>query len=399
MTKRFDTLVIGAGPAGLAVARELGARGVPFGIVERERTVAPAWHRHYQRLHLHTAKRYSILPGMAFPKDVPTYPSRTQVIDYFSAYAAHFGIAPLFGVTVTRIEPKTGAGWRVRTDHDDMMARHVVLATGLNAVPVQPRWPGMEDYAGELLHSSAYVNGSRWSGRRVLVVGAGNSGAEIALDLAEHGAHADLCVRGALHVTLRDTLGLPTPVPTILLTKLPLPVADAIAKTTLRFSVGDLARWGIATPDHGPIRGIVEHGRIPLIDVGTLARIKRGEIVVRKGIERFHRDDVTFVDGSRVAYEAVVLATGYRPGLERLLDDADALLDAHDRARRDGIAPRPGLYLVGYATPPTGLLREINAGARRVAAHIAGDRRVVPETSGIEEESEPAPSTATHEEQ
>jgi cation diffusion facilitator CzcD-associated flavoprotein CzcO len=224
---------------------------------------------------------------------------------------------------------------------------------------------------GELLHSSAYVNGKRWAGRRALVVGAGNSGAEIALDLAEHGARADLCVRGRLHVTLRDTLGLPTPLPTIVLTQLPLPMADAIARTTLRFTIGNLSRWGIQAPDYGPIRGIVERGRVPLIDVGTLARIKAGDVIVRKAIERFHADGVTFVDGKRVAYDAIVLATGYRSGLERLVDQPEELLDARGRALHGGITPRPGLYLVGYATPATGLLRDIGFSARRVAEHIS----------------------------
>jgi hypothetical protein len=108
-----------------------------------------------------------------------------------------------------------------------------------------------------------------------------------------------------------------------------------------------------------------------LIDVGTLARIKAGDIVVRKGIERFHADGVAFADGERVAYDAVVLATGYRSGLERLLDDPHDLLDARGRALHDGITRRPGLYLVGYATPATGLLRDIGFSARRVAEHIA----------------------------
>jgi cation diffusion facilitator CzcD-associated flavoprotein CzcO len=259
----------------------------------------------------------------------------------------------------------------VRTDGADIAARRVVVAAGLNAVPSRPQWPGMESYRGALLHSSAYRNGAPWSGRRVLVVGAGNSGAEIALDLAEHGVRPDLCIRGALHVTSRRTLGLPTPVPTILLMRLPLAAADAIANAALRLTVGDLSRWGIEAPGYGPIRGIVERGRIPLIDVGTLARIKRGEITVRKAIERFHPDGVSFAGGERAAYDAVVLATGFRPGLEHLLEDAEGLLDERGRALHDGITTRPGLYLAGYATPATGLLREIGFIARRIAAHIA----------------------------
>jgi indole-3-pyruvate monooxygenase len=358
------------------VGQALRERKIAFVILERGETLAPAWHRHYERLHLHTSKRFSSLPGMPFPHSAPTYPSRLQVIDYLNAYARRFGLEPRFGVTVRRVEHDSSAGgWYVRTGRGDITARSVVLAAGLNAVPMQPQWPGMESYAGELLHSSAYVSGKRWAGRRALVVGAGNSGAEIALDLAEHGARADLCVRGRLHVTLRDTLGLPSPLPTIVLTRLPLPMADAIARTTLRFTIGDLSRWGIQAPDYGPIRGIVERGRVPLIDVGTLARIKAGDIVVRKGIGRFHADGVEFADGERVAYDAVVLATGYRSGLERMVDKPEDLLDARGRALHGGITRRPGLYLVGYATPATGLLRDIGFSARRVAEHISTVRR------------------------
>jgi indole-3-pyruvate monooxygenase len=371
VTEQLDTLIVGGGPAGLAVAKELAGRGLPFVIVERGQTPASAWQRHYERLHLHTAKRFSSLPGMPFPADAPTFPTRAQVIAYMEAYASRFGLKPRFGVSVTRIERNVAEdGWLIRSDRGDMAARRVVVAAGLNAVPSRPQWPGMESYRGDLLHSSDYRNGAPWTGRRVLVVGAGNSGAEIALDLAEHGVRADLCIRGKLHVTARETLGLPTPLPTILLMQLPLAVADAIANAALRLTVGDLSRWGIEAPGYGPIRGIVERGRVPLIDVGTLARIKRGDIVVRKGIERFHADGVSFADGERAAYDAVVLATGFRPGLENLFENAEGLLDQRGRALRDGITARPGLYLAGYATPPTGLLREIGFTARRIAAHI-----------------------------
>jgi cation diffusion facilitator CzcD-associated flavoprotein CzcO len=371
--ERIDTLVVGAGPAGLAMAHELGARGLPYMIIERAQTLAPTWHRHYQRLHLHTAKRYSSLPGMPFPGDAPTFPSREQVIDYLNAYAARFGIAPRFGVTVTRVTPagqRGEDGWQVQTEGDGIVANQVVLATGLNAVPIQPQWPGMSEYRGELLHSSGYINGARFGGRRVLVVGAGNSGAEIALDLVEHGAHADLCVRGKLHVALRRTLGLPAPLPTILLAKLPIDVADAIARSALKLTVGDLARYGIEPPDYGPIRSMVEHGRVPLIDVGTLARIKQGDIAVKKGIWHFTETGVIFVEGTQANYDAIVLATGYRSGLEELLGDVSDVLDARGRALNEGIGSRPGLYLLGYATPATGLLREIGILAPKIAEHI-----------------------------
>jgi cation diffusion facilitator CzcD-associated flavoprotein CzcO len=369
--ERIDTVIVGAGPAGLAVGKELGARNVRFEILEKESLVASSWHRHYDRLHLHTAKRFSSLPGMPFPANAPTYPSREEVAAYMTAYAERFRLKPRFGVQVERIERRETGGWRVHTNEGDIESSRLVMACGLNAVPWQPEWPGIGEYAGELLHSAAYRNGDRWRGKRVLVVGAGNSGAEIALDLVERGAKADLCIRGKLRITRRDTLGMPTPLPTILLTKLPLRLADAIALAMLNLTVGDLSKWGIEAPDVGPIRDILQRARVPLIDVGTLARIKSGEIAVRKGIERFAPDGVTFVDGQRHAYDAVVLATGFRTGLERLLGDAEGLFDRYGRISRGGAEVRPGLYFVGYSQPATGLLREIGFEARRAAADIA----------------------------
>src|SRR6266542_2651875 len=237
-------VVIGAGPAGLAVGKELREREVPFEILEKGEDVATSWRNHYDRLHLHTGKRYSSLPGMPFPPDAPTYPSRAEVVDYMSSYAARFELKPRFRVQVERVQKNEApAGWRVRTSQGDIAANCVVVAAGFNAVPWQPAWPGMQAYTGELLHSSEYRNGDAWKDKRVLVVGAGNSGAEIALDLVERGARVDLCVRGKLHVTLRDNLGMPTPLPTILLTKLPIAMADAIARTILRATVGDLSKW------------------------------------------------------------------------------------------------------------------------------------------------------------
>lgn len=370
--QQVGTVVIGAGPAGLATAQALARRGAPFVVLEKGEAVGTAWRERYHRLHLHTAKRFSNLPGLAFPAHVPAYPSREQVIEYLTAYAVRFDLRPRFGCEVQRVErDPSGDGWRTRTGQGDFRSSSVVVATGLNGVPVVPRWPGMDEYQGELLHSAAYREPGRWTGRRVLVVGSGNSGAEIALDLVENGARVELCVRGKVHVMKRDTLGLPNPVPSILLSSLPRAVADGIARRTLRFTMGDLSRWGLAAPERGPFHDIAETGRIPLIDIGTVARIKNGDIVVRKGIERFDRDGVTFVDGRRERYHAVVLATGFHSALERFLDGADELIDPRGRRRASGIEVRPGLFLIGFVQPSTGLLRTIGREAKQAAAAIA----------------------------
>jgi indole-3-pyruvate monooxygenase len=362
-------VVVGAGAAGVASAAALARRSVPFVVLEKEDAVGASWRDRYDRLHLHTGKRYSALKGMPYPASVPTYPSRLQVVDYLASYAERFGVRPRFGCKVERIEPD-GTGWITRTSSGELRSTSVVVATGFNAVPWWPRWPGLDDYQGEVLHSADYRRADRWAGKRVLVVGSGNSGAEIALDLVENGAQVDLCVRGKVHVLKRDTLGLPNPLPSILVGKLPLPLADAVARATLRLTMGDLRKWGLEPPEVGPFRAIADTARIPLVDVGTIARIKRGDIGVRKGIERFDRDGVTFVDGRRESYAAVVLATGFRSGLDRFLTAAEALLDERGRRKSPGVEARPGLFLIGFVQPATGLLREIGREAEQVAEAI-----------------------------
>jgi indole-3-pyruvate monooxygenase len=372
-----DTLVIGAGAAGLATGQALAARKVPFVIVEQGDGVGWSWRNRYDRLHLHTAKRYSALPGLPFAREVPTYPSRQQVVDYLAAYADRFQLQPRFGHAVKRVEPDpAGAGWRTQTSRGELRSDRVVVATGFNGVPSRPLWPGLELYRGEVLHSADYRRPDRWPGKRVLVVGSGNSGAEIALDLVEHGVRADLCVRGKVHVLKRDTLGLPNPLPALVLSKLPLPVADGIARATLRLTMGDLRPYGLDPPAAGPFRAIAQEARIPLIDIGTVDRIKKGEIAVRKGIDRFHADGVTFVDGQRERYDAVILATGFRSGLDRFLDHAEELVDDKGRRRAPGLEARPGLFLVGFVQPATGLLREMGREARQVAETIARRRSI-----------------------
>lgn len=365
-----DILVIGAGPAGLAVSACLRQAGLPHLVVEREAGVAPTWQRHYDRLHLHTSKRLSGLPLSPWRSEIPTYPSRAQVVDYLQSYAKQHQVEPRFGLEVQRVR-REGERFRVETSAGIIKPRLVVVATGYNGVANWPAFKGLETFQGSVIHTQVYKNAQPYLGKPTLVVGCGNSGAEIALDLAEHGVDVAMVVRGPVHVIPRDLLGRPTQETGVLLSSLPLGVRDAIVSGIMRLAVGDLSRWGIVRPKVGPNRMIVDSGRIPLLDIGTIAKVKQGNIRVLPGVAEVFADGVRFVDGSTHPFEAIILATGYTLGLERIIEGFETIADSRGRPHRFGQETGiPGLFFVGFKNPPTGALREIALEAPRVAAAI-----------------------------
>jgi indole-3-pyruvate monooxygenase len=246
-----------------------------------------------------------------------------------------------------------------------------VIATGHNARVHLPKWPGQETFSGEVMHSSAYKNAAPYGEKRVLVVGFGNSGGEIAVDLFEHGARPALSVRGPVNVIPRDVLGIPILAIAIPLEKLPTRVADALSAPAVWLAFGNLDRVGLQKAAEGPFGVIERQGRIPLIDVGTIGLIRKGEIEVRPGLERFDGHDVVFVDGTRERYDAVVLATGYRPTVDAPLERASLLTDEHGNPCHSGREVARGLYFCGFHVSPTGVLREIAMEAKRIATDMA----------------------------
>jgi cation diffusion facilitator CzcD-associated flavoprotein CzcO len=361
----MSVVVVGAGPAGLAVAACLQKEDLQPIVLERDE-VGAAWRRHYERLHLHTDRAHSELPFLGFPRGTPRYPARLEVLAYLERYARAFGIEPL-REDVRRLEP-AASGWSVVTDRGRHEAAAVVLATGFTRVPVVPRWPGQELFRGEVLHSSAYRSGEAFRGRKVLVVGIGNSGAEIAVDLHEHGARPVIAVRSPTQIMPREFLGLPFLYLAIPMRALPAGLADALALPLIRLRLGRPEDYGLPRAPGGPNRQIRRQGRVPLIDVGTLALLASGQAEVRPGIERFTETGVVFEGGREDPFDAVVLATGFKPRLDELVQLP--ALDESGSPRGESLELAPGLWTCGMRQAPTGMLREIGREARRIAREV-----------------------------
>ncbi len=368
-----DILVVGAGPAGLAVAAALIAQGHRPTVIEKGAQVGASWRAHYERLHLHTVKEHSALPGMPFPAADPRYVPRQRVVDYLDAYAARAGIAPRFGVEASAIVPAEGGGWRTTTrDGEEIRSRVVVVTTGANNVPFVPDIAGQEGFSGEIVHSRSYRNAAPFKGRRVLVVGMGNTGAEIALDLAEQGVAVALSVRSPVNIVYRDVLGRPTQKTTLLLWRLPTALGDVLARWLCDVTVGDLARYGLRRSAISPLRELREHGHTPVIDVGTLGRIKAGAIAVYPGIRRLEASGAQFVDGRSAPFDAIILATGYRSGIAALFPQSAVPLDENGLPNQPvGRGALAGAYFVGFDMRQPGTLRTI-AGEAGIVANAIG---------------------------
>jgi putative flavoprotein involved in K+ transport len=363
-------VVVGAGPAGLAVAATLRQHDIPVTLLEARDRVGASWAGRYDSLRLHTVRWLSGLPGAPMPRAYGKWVARDDVVAYLESYADRFDVRPELGVAATRVDREDG-GWRVDTSDGPRRARAVVIATGYSRTPYLPDWPGTFD--GSLLHASDYREPSSYRGRHVLLVGAGNSAAEIALDLVGVGARVDLSVRTPPNIVRRDTLGVPSQLFGIALKPLPERVVNPLVALLRRISVPDLTDFGLPAPGGDGFTQFLRTRTVPILDHGFVAAVRRGDVTVVPQIARLDGTEVELVDGRRLRPDVVLAATGYRADLDGLVGHL-GVLDDRGMPRVHGertLVSAPGLHFVGITVELSGLLREIGLEARGVGRALA----------------------------
>jgi thioredoxin reductase len=258
----------------------------------------------------------------------------------------------------------------VQTQDARYQASNLVIAAGNAREPFIPEWKGRDSFKGRVIHSSEYKNGGQFKGQNVLVVGFGISGGEIAIDLWEHGAKPGIAVRNAVNVIPRELFGIPILSIGILQNLMPVWMADAMNAPILRMVMGDITKYGLRKLPYGPATQIQNDKHIPLIDVGTIKLIKQGCITVHSGVEEFTENSIKFTDGKEAGFDAVVLATGYRPRVNAFLNEPTTHDENGTPFSTGREASVPGLYFCGYYVSPTGMLREIAKEARQISSEI-----------------------------
>jgi putative flavoprotein involved in K+ transport len=376
---RSTAVVLGAGPAGLAAAAELKRVGIPVVVLDKADRVGSSWAGHYDRLHLHTSRGLSGLPGYRIPRRFGRWVARDGVLAYLAEYADLHGLDVRLGVTATAVE-RGVEEWRIGYDGPEgagtIAADIVVVATGYNHTAKLPDWPGLDAYTGKVVHSSTYKNPAALGAKNVLVVGPGNSGAEIAADLADAGVTVSLAMRTPPNIVLRAVAGIPSQALIMSMGPLPVRAQDALSGLMQKIAVGDLSKYGIPKAPRGIATQQVRDDVTPTLDVGLIKALKAGKVKIVAAVEKFTKDSVVLADGTSVQPDAVVVATGFRRGLESLVGDLGVLArNGRPLVNADEqLAAHPGLYFLGYSNPLAGNLRQVGLDATKIARKVAKER-------------------------
>jgi cation diffusion facilitator CzcD-associated flavoprotein CzcO len=377
-------IVVGAGPAGLSAAYALARAGVRARVIERSDRVCNSWRHHYESLELNTSRFLSRLPGAPLGRRYGKWVPRDRFVEYVERYAERIGADIEFDTTLLRVD-RDGDGWLVETSRGTLRSPHVIIATGLNAVPYLPPWPGRDRFEGELIHACEYRNAEPYRGRRLLLVGMGQTGSDLSVDLLGGGA-------AAVQVSIRTPpIILPrwgwVPMIARVAKRLPPfdPAVDALGRMLHRVLWGDMSRYGLPQPprnrmltskESGAGRNGFDRGFGVTFEKGLLRAVKRGEAEFVPAVERFEGREVVLAGGRRVTPEVVIAATGRRTSLAPLVGHL-GVLGPDQRPKVHGAHTAPsaaGLYFLGFRLPP-GQLPDLRPDARAIARSVARDLR------------------------
>ncbi len=373
-----EAIVVGAGPAGLSAAAALQKRGFEALLIERSDAVGARWRSRYDELRLNSWRVMSNLQGYRMSRSTGRYPSRDDFVGYLDAYAVHHRLRLRFDTALVRVERDRDL-WRLETSAGALLARYLVIATGWDAVPDWPEWEGRGTFVPQLIHSSDFRSAQMYRDQEVLVVGAGNSGIDIASHLVAAGARVVLSMRTPPNLASRDILGIPgQPLLVLVADHLPIKLADFSFSIVQRLLFGNLQRYGIPRASEGPYANYRRHLRSPAIDDGFIAALKRGDARVAAEVQRLDGSEVVLADGLRLQPDAVICSTGYRRGLEPLVGHlgvlgGDGVPLHHQGAPEHPAAPR--LYFAGMWGQFSGEIRLGPRHGRRIARAAARDRR------------------------
>lgn len=363
--------IVGAGASGIATAAYLKRLNVNAVLFNAEGKVGESWRCHYDRLRLHTLPQFSAMPGHPIPREIGPWIAAKDYAAYLQEVANRDSLQ-IFPNTVVYGLRKATDRWILSTTRGECSVKAVVIATGMNRSARLPAWPGRDLFAGPFLHSSEYRNAEPFKYARVLVVGVGNSGSEIASDLAEAGADVFLSVRTAPNIMPKTFGGVPVQLMGIVFGSFPAALMDRASKILQRIAHGDLSRWNMPSPSRGMFSHAKSHRVTPVIDSGLVALIKSGRIKVVPAVDSFAVDSVRLCDGRELEVDAVVAATGYRADLETLLA-SHVDLDSHGLpalSKSAELLQAPGIYLCGFVVSLSGILHEITAQAERISTSI-----------------------------